>query len=1556
MYRSSGILRRPQLQPCCQAMASERRRLPLVVAAALLFSHAVAEDEAKQCQGNEEEFGDCVNTVPCDDCTPVDCKFGSWGSWAAHDFGGCSGLIYRMRTVGTLNNECGKPCSGPTGETREYKDPKCQLEAVDCELSSWSAWSACGSDTDQSYRTRQITTEAENNGVPCTGELKQTKECSAPPTPVSCAFSDWYEWTTCSVSCDAGRRQRMRKVTQTPKYGGAPCSGATLEVKNCQLKKCKSEDAYAFKWTEWSDCDGSSLQKTRSRSIAGFAIGSGDPFEGPVEEIGACPTPQTSDCEFAAWSDWSNCSHTCQKFRKRHLTSAPTNGGSCKAGIKIHETTSCNHTSCIPTPPQDCVLSDWTVWGKCDDECGPGSMNRTRSVVKRATKGGLACSGNLEEVKSCTGEGKNCGGVACQWFDWSNWGGCSCDCGGGSKSRHRAIKVAPKRGGRLCDPKDKKEIAPCNTQSCNKECVDGKWHLWSHWSVCSATCGTGYKSRSREIATEPNGCGHALAGVREDYQPCKAAEACGGDEDCDVSNWSEWSSCSCKCMGIRERSRYIKTFVAGNGQSCNDMALKETSSCNDDPHSPACGDIKVDCEWSGWEEGNCTRTCGGGQMEKRRRILKDAVGGGVPCTGDLLILESCNTEPCEHEVCTDCRWGSWGEWSDCTHCGGQRFRRRNIDHMANYCGKQCDSEAAQEMESCKSTCASGKFVCKWSDWSEAECPKRKCGDTSAVRTRSLGFDRLKGDADSFEAVLHESLFIGLTGAICTGSETSLQLCDLKDCECEPEDCVFTEWEEWSSPGCEGLCQRSRLVKRPNNECGAPCDGSLVETKKCPVTCGEPIDCVWGQWDEWTSCLTPYAQRTRSRKVKLFPNWRGRPCSGEATETTSCFTPPGRSNCVLSDWSTFGECSASCGGGLRSRHRYVVSEASNGGKLCTGSLEDMETCSTQGCVGHDVDCELSGWSAWSHCDPDNQKQRTRVVQTEAKNNGRRCSGDLIQVLSCNSKVIDCKMSEWTHWDECDRECDGGQKRRHRQIAVYPKNGGQSCPTGIVETAPCNAKPCVNADCKLAPWAKWGECSSDCDGGQQSRVRAIAQFRAGVGKGCSGKLEETRKCFVAACPHQDCEWADWQDWDTCTCSCDGGTTKRSRDIKKMPRHKGKACTVQDKEEVRPCNTGPCNKAQCVDGVWGDWNDWAGCTASCGGGTTYRQRHQIITANSCGKPADGPAHESGFCNVGLPCEPPIDCEFGAWTDWEGCTQTCDGITRRSRRIAKYGRGLGGFCQGPIKQLMECNKCEKTGEPVDCKLGKWEKWSECTRKCGGGQRHRSRKIQGLPSNGGKPCEADLEKVEECNREPCEDPDKIIDCALADWEDWGSCTQVDQSRHVKDREPCLNCHPELKTTTTDAPVVATTAIAAEMLRSRRIKTYPRNGGKQCKEEHLEEVKSCEWKPVQVYCTWAAWSNWGDCSSKCGAGRRVRKRSIVATTKKAPEPLHTDEIMKRFEALQLHTASLEQGRLPELAMAFAAGMLTLGVAFGAWRAFGFSRRQPLSDNRDMFMDGLPADE
>ena len=61
------------------------------------------------------------------------------------------------------------------------------------------------------------------------------------------------------------------------------------------------------------------------------------------------------------------------------------------------------------------------------------------------------------------------------------------------------------------------------------------------------------------------------------------------------------------------------------------------------------------------------------------------------------------------------------------------------------------------------------------------------------------------------------------------------------------------------------------------------------------------------------------------------------------------------DCVWSDWSKFGECTKSCGGGIQSFERTVLVTSQNGGQSCTGRNIKSENCNNHDCPGKFVYC-------------------------------------------------------------------------------------------------------------------------------------------------------------------------------------------------------------------------------------------------------------------------------------------------------------------------------------------------------------------------------------------------------------------------------------------------------------------------------------------------------------------------------------------------------------------------------------------------------------------------
>ncbi|CAE7034309.1 spon1 [Symbiodinium sp. CCMP2592] len=239
----------------------------------------------------------------------------------------------------------------------------------------------------------------------------------------------------------------------------------------------------------------------------------------------------------------------------------------------------------------------------------------------------------------------------------------------------------------------------------------------------------------------------------------------------------------------------------------------------------------------------------------------------------------------------------------------------------------------------------------------------------------------------------------------------------------------------------------------------------------------------------------------------------------------------------------------------------------------------------------------------------------------------------------------------------------------------------------------------------------------------------------------------------------------------------------------------------------------------------------------------------ANDCGREQPlGKNREIAFCDVGVHCSRPVDCELSEWSSWSACSSSCDGIRHRSRVVRVYGRADGRWCKGGLRETAPCHPTFGSslpqgcgpGRAQDCLFGPWEAWKECSATCDGGEHARSREIVQHAKNGGLPCEGDLKQISECARHECGGP-APKDCIFGDWEDWGACGKCSGQRK----------------------------------RFRSIRQYPTAGGKECELTDTEEAGKCPRScHAQHFCGWATWGIWGSCSASCGQGYRQRRRHL----------------------------------------------------------------------------------
>ena len=216
-------------------------------------------------------------------------------------------------------------------------------------------------------------------------------------------------------------------------------------------------------------------------------------------------------------------------------------------------------------------------------------------------------------------------------------------------------------------------------------------------------------------------------------------------------------------------------------------------------------------------------------------------------------------------------------------------------------------------------------------------------------------------------------------------------------------------------------------------------------------------------------------------------------------------------------------------------------------------------------------------------------------------------------------------------------------------------------------------------------------------------------------CSGKQKELRECDSGECPPVepiDCEWSPWSEWGPCECD---GLQERHRGIAVHNNEVGKACTGE-KVETKTCKP-TCHKdpIDCKLGEWGGWND---CSATCGGGQTFRTREIETESAYGGKPCTGDLKEIGACMMEKPCHKPQDCVLTEWAEWGRCSKSCGGGEKERTRNVEINADYGGkLCDTNMREVTACNEdlCE---DPVDCVWAEWQDWSACSKSCGGGQR----------------------------------------------------------------------------------------------------------------------------------------------------------------------------------------------------------------------------------------------
>ncbi|GFN88753.1 hemicentin-1 [Plakobranchus ocellatus] len=329
------------------------------------------------------------------------------------------------------------------------------------------------------------------------------------------------------------------------------------------------------------------------------------------------------------------------------------------------------------------------------------------------------------------------------------------------------------------------------------------------------------------------------------------------------------------------------------------------------------------------------------------------------------------------------------------------------------------------------------------------------------------------------------------------------------------------WQEWSpcSVSC-GAGWRSRA--RVCDGCDLN-DYENVRVQPCMDNFYCPVDGNWGPWRPWGSCSTTCSVGTRTRTRKCNyppPAFGGAYCPGEGVAQKECHL----NNCPVDGgwgaWSELSACSKTCGQGRAIRMRQCDSPLpSHGGKDCPGLSEARQRCEVVKCP---VNGAWSTWSVWGECSVTcgtGVREKVRSCDNpRPRHGGQDCHGEARVLKECYAGrpcPVDGSWSEWSAYSKCRaRRCAKGfQVRTRRCTSPRPSNGGRKCRGKQYERAECFNDVNCPQNGNWCPWSQWNSCSSSC--AQKTSVRGRQRHCAcppskGGGLECDGESLEIEEC--------------------------------------------------------------------------------------------------------------------------------------------------------------------------------------------------------------------------------------------------------------------------------------------------------------------------------------------------------------------------------------------------------------------------------------------------------------